>query len=134
MSGKELWLGDNFTQVSNDILEALAMAQLSTNEFRIILFIIRKTYGWHKQTDWIALSQIVEGTGIAKPNVCRTLNSLKRKNIIVRPDSRHVGLQDDIGFWVSKKLPVQKTKNTKNWDENTKNTKISRIPTSVTVI
>ena len=124
MTGKELQLEDNYTQVPNEVLEALAMAQLSTNEFRITIFIIRKTYGWHKQTDWIALSQIVEGTGIAKPNVCRTLNSLKRKHIIVRPDSRHVGLQDNIGFWVHKKLPIQ----------NTKNTKISRIPASVTVI
>lgn len=106
MGGKELWLGNNFTQVPNEILEALARTYLSPNESKIVFLIIRKTYGWHKQTDWISLSQIVEGTGIAKPNVCRSIKSLRKRNIITRPDSKHIGLQEDCEFWRERKVSV----------------------------
>ncbi|MFC2047216.1 replication protein [Chloroflexota bacterium] len=99
---KKLWLEGNFTQVPSDILEALARTYLSPNESKIVLLIIRKTYGWHKRMDWISLSQIVEGTGIAQPNVCRSIKSLRGRRIILRPDSKHVGLQEDVGFWLHK--------------------------------
>jgi phage replication O-like protein O len=92
-------LEDNFTQVPNDILDALARTDLSQNESKIVFLVIRKTFGWHKKTDWISLSQIEEGTGIAKPNICRSLRALKRKGIIVRQDHRHIGLQSDYTKW-----------------------------------
>jgi phage replication O-like protein O len=99
-------LENGYTMVANEILEALAKIKLSPNESRILWLIIRKTYGWHKKTDWISLSQIVEGTGIAKPNVCRTLKSLTSRNIIVRPDRKYVGFQKDYTKWTCKKLSV----------------------------
>ena len=98
-NSEKLCLENNFTQGPNDILEALARTRLSPYESNVILFIIRKTFGWNKTEDWISLSQIAEGTKIAKPNVCRTLNSLKRRNIIERPDRWHVGLQLDHTLW-----------------------------------
>ena len=100
---------NGFTKVPNEILESLARIHLSQYEIRVVLFLIRKTHGWHKETDWISLSQIEEGTGIAKPNVCRTIKSLKRKNIIIRPDRKHVGLRQDHDFWVRIKLSAQTT-------------------------
>ena len=103
-NSEKLWLENNFTQVPNDILEALAKTYLSPYESKVIFFVIRKTFGWNKTEDWIALSQIEEGTGIAKPNVCRTLNSLKRRNIIERPDRWHVGLQLDYSLWIQNKI------------------------------
>jgi phage replication O-like protein O len=103
MKVEESELEGNFTQIPNHILEALARTYLSPNESKIVFLIIRKTYGWHKKTDWIALSQIVEGTGIAKPNVCRSIKSLAQRKIILRPDSKHVGLQEDCALWVYSK-------------------------------
>ena len=99
MPGSKLRLKREFLQAPNVLFENLARTYLSPNESKIVSFIIRKTYGWHKLEDWIALSQIVEATGIAKPNVSRTLNSLKRRNIIERPDRWHVGLQLDHTLW-----------------------------------
>lgn len=93
---------ENFTKIPNEILEALAKIRLGSYETRLLLFIIRKTYGWHKKTDWIALSQLSEGTGISKPNVCRTIRSLVARNIIVRGRNKHVGLQTIYEKWLSK--------------------------------
>ena len=92
-------LEDGFTMVANEIIEALARINLCAYESRVLWFIIRKTYGWHKKIDWIALSQIVDSTGILKPNVSRTLKSLKARNIIIRDKNRHVGLQKDYEKW-----------------------------------
>ncbi|MFC1945975.1 replication protein [Chloroflexota bacterium] len=97
-------LEDGYTQIAHEILEELAKTKLSSYEWSILVFIIRKTYGFHKKTDWISLSQIEKGTGIERPNVCRTINSLKRKNMIIRPDSKHVGFQKDHSKWNCKRV------------------------------
>jgi len=101
--GEKLWLEGNFTQVPNDIIESLARTHLSPNESKIVFLVIRKTYGWHKLSDWIALSQIAKYTGIARPNTCRYIKSLVRRNILVRPDNKHVGLQEDTTKWLDKR-------------------------------
>ena len=92
-------LEDGYTRVANELLEAIARIKLCAYETKVLIFIIRKTYGWNKKTDWIALSQIAENTNILKPNVSRTLRSLKQRNIIIRDNHRQVGLQKDYEKW-----------------------------------
>ena len=54
----------NYTQVPNvffdEILEGLNLA-----ETKVLLAIMRKTFGWQKQIDRISYSQIVKMTGIS---------------------------------------------------------------------
>ena len=64
----------NFTKIPNIFLEMIVRIHLSDYEHRIILFILRKTYGYHKDSDWIALSQFSKATGIARQNVWDYLN------------------------------------------------------------
>jgi len=92
-------LEDGYTRVANELLEALARIKLCAYETKALIFIIRKTYGWNKKTDWIALSQISENTCILKPNVSRTIKRLQSRNIITRDNHRHVGLQKDYEKW-----------------------------------
>ena len=96
-------LENGFTMVANEILEALVKINLSSYESRVLWFIIRKTYGWHRPSDWIALSQIVKGTGIDKRNVWRTMKSLERRNLIIRPNPKQLGFQKNYALWVNKK-------------------------------
>jgi len=90
---------EGFTKIPNKILETLYQIKLTVYEYRVLFVIIRKTNGWNKDTDWIALSQFYEGTGILKQNVSRTLNKLERRNIIIRSDHRHIGLQKNVNSW-----------------------------------
>ncbi len=103
---EKLWLENNFTQVPNDIIEALARTHLSPNESKIVFLVIRKTYGWHKLSDWIALSQIAEYTGITRSNVCRYIKSLVSRHILIRSDDKHIGLNEDTTQWMYKVLSV----------------------------
>jgi phage replication O-like protein O len=76
-------LEDGFTPIANDIMDALARTRFSGYERSVLDFLFRKTYGWAKKSDLIALSQFVDGTGISKSNVSHTLRRLESRNIVV---------------------------------------------------
>ena len=95
--------------ISNEIVEILARQILSPNEWRCLMVILRKTWGWHKKTDWISLSQFVLMTGMKKPNVCMALSKLTTKNIIIRTDNdkgKSYRFQKDYEKWKPLSKPI----------------------------
>ena len=84
----------NYTQVPDELFDIL-MPQLSDAELRVLLYIIRRTFGFKRDSDTIALSQMVSGittkegqvldsgTGLSKSTVARGLKSLREKGVIV---------------------------------------------------
>ena len=99
MKHRNLPLEDNFTQVPHHILETLARTHLKPNECKIIFLIMRKTYGWHKQSDWVSLGQFEEHTGITRSNVCRYIKSLEDRNILVKDTLNCLRLNEDTAEW-----------------------------------
>jgi len=84
----------NYTQVPDELFDTL-MTQLSDCELRVLLYIVRRTFGFKRDTDTIALSQMVSGittkegqvldsgTGLSKSSVARGLKSLRERGVIV---------------------------------------------------
>jgi DNA-binding transcriptional ArsR family regulator len=84
----------NYTQVPDELFDLL-MPQLADNELRVLLYIVRRTFGFKRDSDTISLSQMVHGittkdgqvldagTGLSKSTVARGLKSLREKGIIV---------------------------------------------------
>lgn len=68
--------------IANEIAEWLAYYRLSGQEYQVLWVIWRKTWGWHKKEDWIALSQFFDLTKMKKPSIIKALNKLNYKNII----------------------------------------------------
>lgn len=99
-------LENGHTQIANEILDHLAKLYLSPNQWQVVIFIIRKTYGFKKKVDYIANSQIVEGTGLCKAVVSRVLKVLQEENIITR-QKKDIGFQKDWEKW--QKLAVRST-------------------------
>jgi phage replication O-like protein O len=96
-------LENGATKIANEILEILAKYPLSSYEFRVLLFIFRKTYGWHKLSDWICLDQFVKGTGIKDTHICRTIKLLVDQNIITKRGNRsnpEYGFQKNYDKWL----------------------------------
>lgn len=86
-------LKPNFTQTPNVFYDEI-MADLGYAELKCLLYIFRRTYGFHKQSDRISLSQFVDGidgldrgTGLAKKNVYPALESLVEKKLIKKDTS-----------------------------------------------
>lgn len=73
---------DGYTSISNELLEALLKINLSMYEYKVLLAIMRKTYGWSKKSDVISHSQLTELTNISQPHINRTLKYLTDRNII----------------------------------------------------
>jgi phage replication O-like protein O len=74
---------DGYTKIANELLEALCLIRIPGESMQIFLVILRKTYGYGKKSDRIALSQFVEATGIRKTHVLRAIQKLELLNIIV---------------------------------------------------
>ena len=70
------------TDISNEIMEALARYRIPGAEWQVLLVVLRKTYGWHKLEDAISLSQFAELTGLDRSNVVRALKGLVSKEIL----------------------------------------------------
>lgn len=75
---------NGFTPIANEIVEALARTRINGEAMQVLWVIIRKTYGFNKKEDAIALSQFVEITGLPKPTVCKALNKLYALGIVTQ--------------------------------------------------
>ena len=71
---------------------------LPGNQWQVLMCVFRKTYGWHKKSDYITNSQIIEATRLGKSVVSRSLQLLEAANIITR-SGRVVGFQKDWEKW-----------------------------------
>lgn len=71
-----------FTRIVNPILENLIKVPFKGSELAVVLFIIRKTYGFQKTEDQISLSQFVLALNKSKQTVVSALNNLQSANIV----------------------------------------------------
>ena len=91
-------LPEKSTPIVHEIIEKLASAKLSVYEFKIIMAVIRKTYGWNKKSDWISGSQLEEATGIMRHNCHKTVSALLKKCILLR-QGRAIGVNKRVDEW-----------------------------------
>jgi len=82
MNNQTPQLEDGFTQIANEIIEALAKCMPGFTEGQIIYAILRKTYGWHKKKDQISISQLIKMTGKSKRMIIYALQNLEAKKMI----------------------------------------------------
>src|SRR5690349_6100842 len=89
----------NYTQVPDELFDEL-LADLSGAELKVLLYIIRRTFGFKKDSDSISLSQITSGietrdgevldrgTGLSKASVANAVKSLEARGVILRTRRR----------------------------------------------
>ena len=84
----------NYTMVPDELFDEL-LSDLSGSELKVLLYIIRRTFGFKKDSDNISLSQMMHGiktrdgrvldrgVGLTKKTVLGALRSLEDSNIII---------------------------------------------------
>jgi hypothetical protein len=87
--------GPNFTQVP-DALFDLLLPELTGAELKVLLYIIRRTFGFKREADDISLSQMLNGirrrdgsvldrgVGLSKKSLLQALRDLEEMNLIIR--------------------------------------------------
>lgn len=83
-TGKDIQVEEGYTEVANRLMEALARAHLTGLEHRIVWFLLRRTYGYHRKEDTISLSQWETGTDTTRGSVSQALQGLLTRNVIYR--------------------------------------------------
>ncbi len=93
---------DGFTRIANELLEAITLHKFSKREYKVVLSVIRKTYGFNKKADDMSLSQISDLTGLDRSNICRTVNSLTAKKVLSKRQGKYgqvIGLNKKYKEW-----------------------------------
>jgi len=75
-------LENGYTSLANELLEELIKINLSGQELRSCLFVIRKTYGYHKKEDFISLSQFQLNLSISKIRASQIIKVLVERKIL----------------------------------------------------
>lgn len=99
---------NGYTPIANEILEHLSLSSLSGSEFRILLVVIRKTYGFNKKADRISLSQFSKFTGMKHANTVKTLKMLVVNRLLVKANNLYSFNKKWDEWVVVKRLPPQK--------------------------
>ena len=101
-------LENGHTRIANDMEELLAKLKISNYESRFLWALFRKTYGFQKKEDRIALSQFSKMTNISSQHIARTKKKLLDKNIIFQHNGK-IGIQTELSKWVlpNEVLPKQ---------------------------
>lgn len=70
-------------QVPNEIVDEGWLHELSGAEMKVLLYIIRKTFGFNKIAgDRIPLSQIIQSTGLSRQATVAAVDVLERSHLI----------------------------------------------------
>ncbi len=73
----------NYTQTPNELFDHW-LPLLGEAELKVLLVIMRKTFGWHKKRDIIAISQLAKLTGLLEETVVKATKCLQQKGLILR--------------------------------------------------
>lgn len=95
---------NGYTRIANELLDAICRLKISGNEFRILLFIIRRTYGFQRKSAEISLSEIAGAVGMSAQNISREIKKLIQYHIIYSEKNsgnipNTIQLQKDYSKW-----------------------------------
>ena len=96
----------NYTQLPNEILEILAKTKFRNYEIRYIFCLLRKTLGFHKESDRISNSQFVQATSIKKWHISKIQKELIRRKVVAKRGNK-LSFNFNYGEW--KLLPKRTT-------------------------
>jgi len=102
-------LEHGYTRVANELLEAIVKYPFNATELKIVLIIIRKTYGWKKKKAVISHGAIAAEAKTGIRYVKRTMKSLIQDKVILKEKQGFLnvfGLNKDYKSWRLWKSPV----------------------------
>ncbi|MBY5942799.1 replication protein [Halomonas sp. DP5N14-9] len=92
---------DGYTRIANELFEAVTNSHtcpITLRQMRIVLSVIRKTYGFNKKTDRISDGQLAAATGISRQNVNAAKRELLAMNVLFT-DGQKLGVNKAYAEW-----------------------------------
>lgn len=89
---------NGFMRLANSITDALLVSSLTERQMKVILAVMRKTYGFNKPFDRLTNTQIAAMTRIHHTHVCTTKNELLSRGFLVM-SGRLIGINKVVSDW-----------------------------------
>ena len=104
-------LEDGYIRIANELFDAVLKKLTSYRHIKVVLAILRKTYGYQKKEDDITISQLAELTGIHRNNVGAAIKELEQMRVInpVRAGSHGlmIGVNKRHSEWVGEEAKAR---------------------------
>lgn len=75
-------LEDGFTRIANEILEAIITSPFNATQQKIILLLLRRSYGFNRKSCQLSISFIEKATGLSGRGIRTELNALIKTGVI----------------------------------------------------
>lgn len=111
---------DGYTRIANELLESLSCCNLTVRQLRVMLAIIRKTYGFGKKVDRISDSQLADVSGLSRQNVNKAKKELISMNYLILEGNK-IGVNKEVSAWNNQSrdsVSNLKTKKVSNLETN----------------
>ena len=96
---------NGYTSIANELLEQIYRRRFSASQIKILLLVIRFTYGFNRKTATLSNTFIAAGTGMHEITVSKEVGTLLRDNVLKlykKPsfhNSRVIGINKDYESW-----------------------------------
>lgn len=96
---------NGYTTIANELLEAIYGRKFSASQIKILLIILRFTYGFNRKYAKLSNSFISNGTGIHEVSVSRELTTLIADNVLIEKEKpsfnrpRMLGVNKNYESW-----------------------------------
>lgn len=107
-------LENGFVRIANEIMEAIYKTKFNGTQFRIVLAVIRCTYGFNRKEHEMSDNFIAESTGINVRNIKRELKKLIENNVIIvtsegsYTEARKVKINKNYDDWLIESVVTNK--------------------------
>ncbi len=95
-------LENGYIQIANELMDAILRYPFRNSELKIVLAIIRKTYGWKKKKDRLSFSQISNLVKISSRHTKRVIKRLVIDNVVFKEkdgNNNVLGLNKNYYSW-----------------------------------
>jgi phage replication O-like protein O len=96
---------NGYTSIANELLEQIYRRRFSASQLKILLLVIRFTYGFNRRTATLSNTFIATGTGMHEITVSKEVGTLLRDNVLKlhkKPsfhNARVMGINKDYEGW-----------------------------------
>jgi len=89
---------NTFVRVPSELLEAFLRVRLTETGWRIVLWVVRQSYGWHRLSAPYSWYRIARDLSVDRGGVVRTGKRLLQVKVLFIREGR-LGVQDDYREW-----------------------------------
>ena len=106
---------NGYVRVPNDFIKAVLDARLDGNSLNCLLFIVRTTWGYNRQSARIKQREIADAIGVARQTAWRSINALCARSIVLSARDKGPGIYYSVNKKYAEWVPSEPRKSKQNW-------------------